>query len=83
MLCYSVYPGLLLSSIHSFTDKTASVAWDGNWITFIDSMLQLCVICKPKRDVVLPVGVDVININPQGQNSSGKVNYLQQSYFIS
>jgi len=53
--------------------KRGSVEWMGNWITFIDSMLQLHIICKKKRNVVLPVGVDSITIDPTTNKHAGKV----------
>ena len=60
----------------SVSDKTGVVEWTGNWVTFIDSMLQMYIICKQKRNLVLPVGVDVIKIDPQQSKTPGIQNIL-------
>lgn len=41
------------------------IAWKSNWVTFIDGMLQLLVLEKDSRDLILPVGIRRIFIDPK------------------
>lgn len=49
----------------SFDGKYGKVKWDGNWIAFMDCLLQLKIIGKDTRNLVLPTGIEKIKINVQ------------------
>lgn len=41
------------------------VKWESNWITFIDSLIQMKIFAKDTRDLLLPVGIRKLVIKPQ------------------
>lgn len=43
----------------------AKIKWDRNWVTFIDSILQVGIIGHKTRNLVLPKRVRYLRINPQ------------------
>lgn len=45
------------------------IGWKSNWATFIDGMLQILVLEKDSRDLMLPVGVRRIVIDPKMHES--------------
>ena len=44
--------------------KWADIAWNNNWITFLDTMLQACILTKVNRNLSLPVEIEKITIDP-------------------
>ncbi|GAB6033131.1 hypothetical protein CHUAL_012740 [Chamberlinius hualienensis] len=41
-----------------------TVRWDGNWVTFLDIALQVSLIGRPTRGLMLPTGIESLRINP-------------------
>ena len=42
----------------------AEVSWTGNWISFLDTLLQASILCTTKRNLALPVDFERIVIDP-------------------
>ncbi|XP_067209348.1 fatty acid synthase-like [Linepithema humile] len=40
------------------------VIWTGNWVTFMDNMLQMCIIGRDTRDLYVPTSIEKLVINP-------------------
>ncbi|XP_067207658.1 fatty acid synthase-like isoform X2 [Linepithema humile] len=45
------------------------ITWIGNWVTFMDNMLQMCIIGKDTRDLYIPTSIEKLVINPALQAS--------------
>lgn len=45
--------------------QTARVTWDGNWITFMDNMLQLKILQEDTRLLYVPTSIKRIYIDAQ------------------
>ncbi|GAB6033129.1 hypothetical protein CHUAL_012739 [Chamberlinius hualienensis] len=41
-----------------------TVRWDGNWVTFLDTLLQVNLIGRQTRGVLLPTSLEYLKINP-------------------
>lgn len=45
--------------------QVGQITWNGNWITFIDNMLQLKILEEDTRLLYVPVGIDRLFIDPK------------------
>lgn len=45
--------------------QVGQITWNGNWITFIDNMLQLKILEADTRLLYVPVGIDRLYIDPK------------------
>lgn len=48
----------------TITARKGHVEWIGNWVTFMDTLLQLCLLRKDTRDLYVPTGIEKLVINP-------------------
>nr|XP_012219068.1 PREDICTED: LOW QUALITY PROTEIN: fatty acid synthase-like [Linepithema humile] len=53
----------------SVSGSKGHIAWTGNWVTFMDNMLQMCIIGKDTRDLYIPTSIEKLVINPALQPS--------------
>ncbi|KAH7949982.1 hypothetical protein HPB49_017944 [Dermacentor silvarum] len=44
------------------------LSWQGNWVTFIESMFQFTIFKSQHRNLILPVGIEYCRIEPQVQS---------------
>lgn len=58
----ATFQGILESNIAG--DKGA-LQWSGNWVVFLDTMLQMIVLGLPGRSLRLPTRIRSVRINPQ------------------
>ncbi|XP_071129497.1 fatty acid synthase-like isoform X4 [Mytilus edulis] len=49
--------------------------WSNNWITFLDTMMQMNLLTRPGSDLILPTGIKSLKINPETHVSSMKGNH--------
>ncbi|XP_070493817.1 fatty acid synthase-like [Chironomus tepperi] len=47
----------------SFDGKYGKILWDSNWIAFLDCLLQLKIIGRDTRSLILPTGIQKMTIN--------------------
>ncbi|XP_065311985.1 fatty acid synthase-like [Dermacentor albipictus] len=60
------YRGAFRGILKADTQRTCGkLMWENNWVTFIDTMLQFCVLTSPQRSFVQPVWVQSCTIDPQ------------------
>ncbi|KAH1010150.1 fatty acid synthase [Dendroctonus ponderosae] len=45
--------------------QTGKISWDGNWVCFIDNMLQLKILQEDTRMLYVPTGIERIIIDPK------------------
>ncbi|XP_036143420.1 fatty acid synthase-like, partial [Monomorium pharaonis] len=59
------YSGLF-RGLHSasVSNNKGHVAWKNNWITFMDTMLQMHIIGHDTRDLYVPTSIEKLTINP-------------------
>ncbi|KAK8766017.1 hypothetical protein V5799_007198 [Amblyomma americanum] len=48
-----------------FESSCGSIKWENNWVTFIDSMLQFCVLPSPRKIFLMPVKIQSCRIDPE------------------
>ncbi|XP_067207291.1 fatty acid synthase-like [Linepithema humile] len=48
----------------SVSGSKGHIAWTGNWVTFMDNMLQMSIIGKDTRDLYVPTSIEKLVINP-------------------
>ena len=53
-----------MSYIRFLTGTKGELLWNGNWVSFLDAMLQLSVLRLPGRGLRLPTRVRSLRINP-------------------
>ncbi|XP_049271384.1 fatty acid synthase [Rhipicephalus sanguineus] len=58
---HGLFMGILKADIHKLCGK---LKWSGNWVAFIDTMLQMTVLCSTKRNFKLPAKIQSCCINP-------------------
>ncbi|XP_017783102.1 PREDICTED: fatty acid synthase-like [Nicrophorus vespilloides] len=51
------------TAIQEICGNNALIEWTGNWITFLDNMLQLFIVQKDTRSLYVPTGLDRLVIN--------------------
>ncbi|KAH6943236.1 hypothetical protein HPB50_017962 [Hyalomma asiaticum] len=56
------FQGILKADIHKPCGK---LKWEDNWVTFIDSMLQMGVLVEPLRTFMLPTRIQSCTIDPR------------------
>ncbi|KAG5667645.1 hypothetical protein PVAND_015619 [Polypedilum vanderplanki] len=57
------YKGLFKSVISSQSDgSSGNIKWQSNWIVFLDCLLQLQILSRDTRSLVLPVGIKKLTI---------------------
>jgi fatty acid synthase len=44
---------------------SGKVKWDGNWVAFMDCLLQIYIIGRDTRNLLLPTGIERLVINPK------------------
>ncbi|XP_037571297.2 LOW QUALITY PROTEIN: fatty acid synthase-like [Dermacentor silvarum] len=59
---YGAFQGILKADIQKPYGK---LKWEDNWVTFIDSMLQMCILGEPLRTFMLPVRIQSCTIEPE------------------
>lgn len=52
--------------------KTAQIRWTGNWVTFLDAMLQCAILADDLTSLRLPVRLRYLRIDPEKHRSSAK-----------
>ena len=59
------YSGLF-RGLHSasVSNNKGHVAWKNNWVTFMDTMLQMHIIGHDTRDLYVPTSIEKLTINP-------------------
>ncbi|XP_055593804.1 fatty acid synthase-like [Uranotaenia lowii] len=59
------YNGVFKSVQEARTDGLSSkVQWDGNWVAFLDGLLQTGIVGIDTRSLMIPISVERIQINP-------------------
>ncbi|XP_054923972.2 fatty acid synthase-like [Dermacentor andersoni] len=59
------YYGAFQATLKASSEKPyAKLKWEDNWVTFLDAMVHMAFIWKPKRCFVLPVRMQSIRIDP-------------------
>ncbi|XP_075724817.1 fatty acid synthase-like isoform X2 [Rhipicephalus microplus] len=58
---YGAFQGILKADTQKPYGK---LKWDDNWVTFLDSLLQLCILVEPLRVFMLPVRIQSCAIDP-------------------
>jgi fatty acid synthase len=48
----------------SISGSKGHIAWLGNWVTFMDNMLQMYIIGKDTKDLYIPTNIQKLVINP-------------------
>ncbi|XP_067207655.1 fatty acid synthase-like isoform X2 [Linepithema humile] len=48
----------------SVSGSKGHITWTGNWVTFMDNMLQMSIIGKDTRDLYIPTSIEKLVINP-------------------
>ncbi|XP_067207292.1 fatty acid synthase-like [Linepithema humile] len=48
----------------SISGSKGHITWTGNWVTFMDNMLQMSIIGKDTRDLYIPTSIEKLVINP-------------------
>ncbi|KAH6934603.1 hypothetical protein HPB50_025689 [Hyalomma asiaticum] len=56
-----LFRGILKADLHTPSGK---LQWDGNWVSFIDTMLQVTLLASAKRSFKLPTRIQSCCINP-------------------
>ena len=76
MLPRDVYKELRLRGYHytglfrgissaSFDGSKGRIAWENNWVAFMDNMLQLKILGTDTRGLFVPTGIDKLIIHPK------------------
>lgn len=45
--------------------RCGKVSWELNWVSFLDCLLQCCIIGKDTRSLVIPTGIERLRIDPK------------------
>ena len=56
---------LLSLKTKDFNRFHGEVEWDGNWVTFVDALLQSTIIAQPFRKLMVPVMIKYLRCDPQ------------------
>ena len=60
------YNGLFRSIIEARSDgQGGKIKWDSNWIAFLDCLLQVQIVAKDTRSLILPTGLRKVVIKPR------------------
>ncbi|KAL1482555.1 hypothetical protein MTO96_033716, partial [Rhipicephalus appendiculatus] len=60
------YSGAFQGTLKASSQKPyAKLKWQDNWVAFMDSLVHMSFIWKPKRGFVLPVAIQSIRIDPR------------------
>ena len=55
---------LLSLKTNDFNELYGEVEWDGNWVTFVDSLLQSTIMAQPFRKLIVPVMIKYLRCEP-------------------
>ena len=47
-----------------YTGEEGTLTWNDNWITFMDTMLQISILTQPGRSLRLPTRIQSVRIDP-------------------
>ena len=64
---------------NDFNEVYGEIEWDGNWVTFVDSLLQTMVICQPFRKLLVPVMLKYLRCDPKILNRVIESNRAQDN----
>lgn len=57
--------------------------WEKNWVTFLDSMMQMTLLSQPGESLVLPTGIKYLSINPlQHKEKALTIGHNREGLFI-
>ncbi|XP_055640185.1 fatty acid synthase-like [Toxorhynchites rutilus septentrionalis] len=60
------YNGLFKSVLEAANDgSSAKIEWKGNWVPFLDSVLQIGIIAVDSRSLMVPTAIESLTIYPQ------------------
>ena len=69
---------LLSLKTNDFNEIHGEVEWDGNWITFVDSLLQSALMGQPFRKLMVPVMIKYLRCDPQILSRAIHMNKIQR-----
>ncbi|KAL1471045.1 hypothetical protein MTO96_040147 [Rhipicephalus appendiculatus] len=58
---HGAFQGILKADMQKPYGK---LKWEDNWVTFIDSLLQMCILVEPLRTFMLPVRIQSCTVDP-------------------
>ncbi|XP_055540269.1 fatty acid synthase-like [Wyeomyia smithii] len=78
------YSNLFKSVLEARSDGSAAkIQWKGNWIAFLDSILQVAIIAADTRSLMVPTAIGSATIYPKFHLSKMLRNEEEQDYFVS
>ncbi|XP_053692477.1 fatty acid synthase-like [Sabethes cyaneus] len=77
------YSDLFKSILEARSDGSAAkIQWKGNWLTFMDCMLQVAIIAADTRTLMVPTAIESITLYPKFHLSTMLRNEEEQDYFV-
>lgn len=65
---------------NNFETISGQIGWDGNWITFVDSLLQTMALAMPFRKLMVPVMIKALRCDPRVLYEAVKENRVTEVF---
>lgn len=74
-----IYEYMYLIFFYYFTGKYGELIWNNNWISFLDTMLQMSILRLSGNGLRLPTRIKSITVNPLFHGKNAYTNDQEQS----
>lgn len=54
-----------IERLHIFSGINGKLKWDGNWVSYLDTMLQFSILSISTKSLYLPTRLQYVRINPE------------------